>query len=122
MPKLTAPLFSLSASKAFKKILTFQKRKSGTVVYGFSKPGAVNPFTPSASQNVQRAKIGDLVAQWQAMSQVLKDSWNELAKLVGYVGTGYHYFIHLGGIYPIGYEWSDSEVKWSDPSVSWNGF
>lgn len=97
MTKLTGPLFSLSASKTLKKLLTFQKRPSGHAVYKYNKPGDVNPFIPSDGQVSQRAVIGALVAKWQALSVETKTYWDNLARAAGYIGTGYHYFIHSGG-------------------------
>jgi len=90
---------SISASKTLKKVLTFQKRKSGNVVYKYTKPGDINPFTPSVSQQTQRGRIGDLVSEWQAFSEAEKAVWNEAAKEADYIGTGYHYFIHKSALY-----------------------
>jgi hypothetical protein len=98
MSKVKGPMMSLSASKTLKKTLTFQGRPSGCAVYKYTKPGDVNPFTPSVSQETQRARIGALVAQWQALSEAGKAVWNEAAKNVNYVGTGYHYFIHKSAL------------------------
>ena len=99
MSKVIAPLMSLSASKTLKKTLTFQERKSGSVVYKHTKPGDINPFTPSVSQQTQRSRIADLVSEWQALSDAEKKLWNEAAKEADYIGTGYHYFIHKSVIY-----------------------
>jgi len=121
MPKVFGPALSLSASKSFGKILTFQKRPSGHAVYPYSKPGGREPYMPSAAQKAQRAGIAGLVSQWKALSQALKNSWDEAAKEVGYIGTGYHFFIHSGGVYPVVYQWSDSRVQWSDSNVGWSG-
>ena len=98
MSKATGPLLSLSASKTFKKTLTYQRRPSGHAVYKYTKPGDVTPFTPSIAQEAQRARIGDLVAQWQALSGAEKEVWNEAAKEADYIGTGYHYFIHKSAV------------------------
>ena len=122
MPKVTGPCFSLGASKALKKTMIYQRKKGLDVLYKYHKPGSREPFTRSPKQAAQRAIIGNLVAQWRAFSQAVKDSWDKVAKTVGYIGTGYHYFIHLGGVYPTIYTWSDSRVKWSDSNVGWSGF
>jgi len=97
MAKVAAPLFSLSASKSLRKTLTFQKRKAGSVVYGFKKPGDVSPFTPSGSQVTQRASFKSLIDDWNGLSPSEKAEWNEAAKEAGFIGTGFNYFISQGG-------------------------
>jgi len=121
MAKVVGPALSLDASKSLKKTVTFQRRSSGNVIYPFQKPGGRAPFVPSAGQNTQRALIGSLVAQWQALSQSAKDVWETAAKRARYIGTGYHYFIHTQAVVPEVFEWSGSNVKWSDPAVGWSG-
>lgn len=122
MAKVTAGLMSLSAKKSLNKTITYQNRKSGGVAYLYTKPGDRGAFTPSVGQLAQRAKIGSLVAEWQALSAGIKNLWNELAKILNFVGTGYHYFLHLGGIFPVVHSWSDSGVAWSDADVGWSGY
>ena len=97
MPKVVGPAFSLSASKSLKKTLTYQKRPSGHAVYPHKKPGDREPFTPSPKQQTQRSRIAQLVSDWQKLSDEDKELWNDAAKEVGFIGTGYHYFIHKGG-------------------------
>jgi len=122
MAKITGPAFSLSASKSLKKLLTFQRRPSGHAIYPHTKPGDREPFIPSPDQNDQRLKIKQLVEQWQSLSAVEKTAWDVKAKEVGYVGSGYHYFIHQNGGFGNVFEWSDSRVAWSDPKVGWSGY
>ncbi len=120
MSKVSAPLFSLTASRTLANTLTFQKRASTHVVYLKSKPGDKTPFTPSASQLTQRVTFGALVASWQALNDNEKGLWEEEAKLKKFNGTGYGYFMHVGGGF-LGYDWGASQVEWSDPLVSWVG-
>jgi len=99
MPKVTGPAFSLAASKSLKKTLTYQKRPSGHAVYPHEKPGGREPFTPSPKQTAQRSHIGELVARWQALAAATKELWDTAAEGAGYIGTGYHFFIHKDGVY-----------------------
>jgi len=96
MSKVTGPLFSLGASKTLRDTLTFQRRPSGHAVYLKTQPGKVTPFTPSAGQIAQRAVIATRVSDWQALSASDKANWDALAIAAGYIGTGYHYYIHKG--------------------------
>lgn len=98
MPKVIGPLFSLSARKTIRKILTFQRRPSGTAVCKYAYPGSVRSFTPSDSQVTQRAAMAALVTQWQGLSAAEKAVWDAAALAAAYHATGYHYFIHLGGV------------------------
>lgn len=121
MPKVTAPLFSLAASKTFGNVLTFQKRASGHVVYLKNVPGSISPFTPSGAQNAVRAEIKLRVEAWQALSASFKSQWDVEAKLIGYFGTGYHLYIHNPTAFVPGYTWSDPAVAWADSVISWAG-
>jgi hypothetical protein len=101
MAKVTGPVLSLDAAGSLKKTLTYQNRPSGSSVYLYKKPGSVFSFTPSASQQVQRSVIGYIVARWKLLSAAQKAYMNNLAKSIGYIGTGYHYFLHTLGLYPV---------------------
>jgi hypothetical protein len=118
MAKVTGPSLALGAGGTVGEALTFQKKGKGHAVYGHKE----HKDAKSAAQLAQRSTIGSLVAQWQALSASIKEFWDQIAKEVGYVGTGYHYFIHLGGVLPAGFTWSDARVGWSDTGVSWIGF
>lgn len=100
MPKVTGPAFSLDAKGSLKKTITYQKRPSGSAVFPRSEPGAREPFTYSYSQLLQRENIRRYVAAWRALSQVRRDEWDDLAKALGRLGTGYHLYIHNKGINP----------------------
>ncbi len=121
MSKVTAPLFSLEARKTLANTLTFQKRKSTSVVYLANKPGSVLPFTPSASQLSQRSTIGSRVSAWKALPASFKIQWDDEAERVFYSGTGYHLYIHDPSAFVASYTWSDSVVAWADADISWLG-
>ena len=118
MAKVVGPAISLGAGGTVGDALTFQKKGKGHAVYGHSK----HKDAKSGLQLSQRATIAALVLQWQQLTAYAKSLWDDLAKVVQYTGTGYHYFMHKGGAYPTGFDWSDSRVAWSDPDVSWLGF
>ena len=46
----------------------------------YNRPGAKNPFSPSASQVLNREFYASAIAVWQAKSQAQKDYWNDLVK------------------------------------------
>ena len=121
MAKVVGPVLSISASKSLKKTVTYQRRPSGHAIYRYTKPGDRVPFISTASQNIQRSIIGSLVAQWKLLNQSQKEEWDRKANLIGYVGTGYHYFIHMKGNL-VGYTWADLKVAWSDDYVGWSGY
>lgn len=98
MAKVTGPLFSLKATKAFKKVIIYQGKKALNLVFGFHKPGSKTPFTPSESQITQRLAIKALVEAWQELSDATKELWENWAQDIGYVGTGYHLYIHKKGL------------------------
>lgn len=98
MPKVTGGLFSLKATKSLKKTITYQGKKGQNIVYKYHKPGDKNPFTPSDTQVAQRLAVKVLVKAWQALSDASKLLWETAAEQVRYVGTGYHYFMHLKGV------------------------
>jgi len=97
MPKVTGGLFSLKATKSLKKTITFQGKKGQNIVYKYHKPGDKNPFVASESQVYQRGIIRGLVSAWQALTDESKALWENAAEAVKYIGTGYHYFIHMNG-------------------------
>ena len=121
MAKVTGPVLSLTAAKSLMKTVTYQKRPSGHAVYLRSHPGRIAPFIVSETQKAQRIIIGNLVAQWKALSKLFRDNWDEEAKEVGYIGTGYHYFIHMKGGLIISAEWDDAHIAWDDAAASWDG-
>jgi hypothetical protein len=66
MPKVTGPLFSLSARKTFGKTLTFQTRPSGTAVFIRKSPHD----TKTANQIKHRDIIAQAVAKWQYLGTI----------------------------------------------------
>ena len=97
MAKVFGPCFSLSASKTLKKLLVFKRKKGVNIVGRYHKPGSKTPTSLTFGQACQRADIAFLVAAWQGLSADEKQEWDDNAKSVGYIGTGYHYFIHKTG-------------------------
>lgn len=99
--KVFGPVFSLDARGRVGKGIVFQGRPRGSVVMKRPIPPRKSLIEGSAAQQQQRTVIAGLVAQWQALSAGAKTLWDELAVQVNYLGAGYHYFLHLKGVYPI---------------------
>lgn len=97
MPKVTGPLLSLDARQSIGKTLTFQNRRGVSVVYGYKKPGDVTPLVLSTDQELQREKFSAIVWKWQQLTAGEKETWNQSAIDKGFVGTGYHLFVHTYG-------------------------
>ena len=93
MAKVTGPALALGAGGTIGDALTFQKKGKGHAVYAYEK----HKDAGSGLQLTQRARIGQLVTDWQNLSAVWKNAWELSAKAAGYHGTGYHYFMHKGG-------------------------
>ena len=55
--------------------VTFQKNSSGNVARLKSK----KPLNPTLAQANQQTLLSQLVAYWSTLSQVNKDTWNDLA-------------------------------------------
>lgn len=100
MPKVTGPCFSLDAQKSMRKTITYQRRPSGNVVFPWSRPGGREPFAYSSAQWAQRAKVKAYVAAWRALDVNYREQWDDLAKELGEIGTGYHLYIKNKGVYP----------------------
>lgn len=98
MPKVIGPCFSLSAFKSLGKALIYQRKRGMNLLFKHHRPGSREPTVVSPKQESQRNRIADLVSQWRALGSWMKEVWDYRAKLVKYIGTGYHYFIHKGGI------------------------
>jgi hypothetical protein len=106
MAKVVGPIMSLDAKGKIKKTLVYQGFNGGVKVNKYSKPGSVNPFTPSASQLAQRAVIGARVAEWQALTAGQKAVWDQDAKDLGFHGTGYHLYMHRATVSGGGDTWT----------------
>jgi len=93
MAKADGPLFSLEAKGTTKKTLTYQKRKGTSVVYQYKKPGSVNSYYPSATQN--NARFLYILAQvgWANISQAKKDSCKILADAESRPMSGFNYYV-----------------------------
>jgi len=89
MVKLKGPLMSLGAHGSLDKVLTYAGRKSGHQTRKYSKPTG----TASAKQRAQRRLTEFLVAQWQNMTEIQKNTWEAAAKASDKRLAGYHYFL-----------------------------
>lgn len=97
MPRVFGPCFSLTASKSLRKKIVYQRKKGLNLVGKYRKPGSREPTEMSDLQACQRADIGFLVVAWQDLTEAERVQWDEDAKSAGFIGTGYHYFIHKKG-------------------------
>jgi len=89
MAKVTAPLFSLDASGTIGKAFTFSKWKGRHYVRT-----RVSPYNPQSSgQSTQRTAFSAAVAVWKGMSSSEKESWNNRAKNLGLVMSGYNFYV-----------------------------
>jgi len=100
MAKVIGPCLSLDAAGTIGKLGTFQKRLSGHSLYLRNFPGGREPFSPSPAQNVQRAAFKVVAQQWATLDSNYKDQWDDLAKEIGEVGTGFHLYCKLKGVNP----------------------
>jgi len=91
MVKLKGPIMSLEAHGSIGKILTFSERGSGSQTRKYTKPIKA----PSAKQRAQRRLTEFLVAQWQNMTEIQKDVYEDAAKATGKQISGYHYFLSV---------------------------
>lgn len=103
MARAKGPLFSQEASKQLGKTLIFKTKAGKTFVTRYNKPGGQNPFTPSASQNENRALYREAVEQWQSFPATLKAYWNELANMWKPKISGWNLFYKMAFENPKGY-------------------
>lgn len=83
MPKVTGPLFSVTASGSLAGVLTYAQHASTNIVRAM--PSHQPPSTPL--QTAQRDRIAALAACWTAQPQAIKDLW--IARAVQLLTTGY---------------------------------
>lgn len=83
MPKVTGPLFSVTASGSLAGVLTYAQHASTNIVRAL--PLYQPPGTPL--QDAQRARIAALAACWTAQTPAIKDAWK--ARAVQLLTTGY---------------------------------
>lgn len=100
MVKVVGPCLSLDAQGSLKNSITYQRRPSGSAVYQKSEPGAREPFSYSPAQLTQRLSVQSLVSAWRNLDVNYKNQWDDLAKEMGMIGTGYHAYMQLKGINP----------------------
>jgi hypothetical protein len=87
VPKVLGPLFSITAHGTFGGILTYQRRRSGAVVY----PKSVPRITFTNPQVAQRASVASAVSSWRALDDASKAWW--IFKAEGMAHSGYLLYI-----------------------------
>lgn len=93
MAKVFGPALSLDAKGTIGKILTYQNRPKSQTVMRKPSSSRVSLDNPSIARQAQRAVIGNLVRQWQALTPAEQYYWDYLADQSGLNIKGYHYFI-----------------------------
>lgn len=91
MVRIRGPLHSLKASKQFGHLMIFKTYGNRNILTKYNAPGSVKPFTKSATQSQQRTIYGQGVEAWQALSDSIKEQYNETAKGEQY--SGYNLFM-----------------------------
>ena len=103
MPKVTGPLFSLSASGTFMGAIEFRKRQEGGgVVTRIRTRKRTKPRTASQVQHNQQWSAAS--AAWRGLFDVEKSTWNDKAKTNGYK-SGFRLWIS---------EWFTQRIKSPD--------
>ena len=82
----------MTAQKQLGKTLIYKMKGNRAFATRYNRPGGKNPFSPSASQVLNREFYGEAVAVWQAKSQAQKDYWNDLAKERNLSMSGWNLF------------------------------
>jgi hypothetical protein len=82
MPKVAGPCFSVEGKGALAEILTYQKRPSGSAVYGYKKPGDIvrSHAEPTAEQQQMRDYYREACEHWRMLSEEEKGEWREFVK------------------------------------------
>jgi len=103
MAKVFGPGLSIAAKGKVGKGVAFQDRPKGPSMIKRPVASRKSLDQPSAAKQAQRTIIKNLVSQWQALSVLDKEAWTTLADRLGTALSGYHYFMHLGGLFPYFY-------------------
>lgn len=83
MPKVTGPLFSVTARGSLGKMITFRQVQNSSLVSIHSAPtGAA-----SAVQTAYRNRVGEMAGSWSSQTQPVKDLW--IARGVFFSLSGY---------------------------------
>ena len=77
MVKVTGPTLSLNAAGSLGKILTYQKRLKGNVVYMKSKPGRIGIVGNTYNQYQVKIYILQAVRHWHLLSASEKQEWDD---------------------------------------------
>lgn len=91
MAKTTGPLLSLEAHGTLSKLLTYSKKRTGSIARSFHKPNK----EVTLKQWTQRHIIGLLTAHWQCMTAAEKLVYEGLAKFATSPISGFNYFIKV---------------------------
>jgi len=134
MPKLTGPLFSISAHGTMKDTITYQGSPSGPRVQ--LVPKHRDMFT--GSQSLVRTSFLQAASQWRALDGATKTWWNTRAEGQGMTGYNLYIKVYLTGSGgtpptphaplwsddfnrdngPLGDDWTDIEgPTWSDIAI-----
>jgi len=77
MGKVTGPLFSLSASKVFGKVLEYRNSKGTNIVSKKHKPGDIGPANYSIYSLNARIYTTEAVSKWQSLAVEEKQQWSD---------------------------------------------
>ena len=92
MTRLKNPLMSMTAQKQLGKTLIYKMKGNRAFATRYNRPGAKNPFSPSASQVETREFCAEAVVVWQAKNQAQKDYWDDKAKEKNLSMSGWNLF------------------------------
>jgi len=95
MPKVTGPLFSITALGTLGKVITFQKNRSGSIVTKMPVPKKGT----TEDQEAARSKFQAAAASWSSLTENEKANWNSVA--AGTKQTGFNIYLkeYLTGTY-----------------------
>lgn len=91
MAKLTAPLFSLTASKQLGRKLIYRTSARNSRVVKYYYPGSSHAFSPSVGQLEIRDTYRAAISAWRALSDEQKNEYRARAR--GLVMTGWNLFV-----------------------------
>jgi len=80
MVRVVGPLMSQSASGTVGKDIEFRSTKHGPVITRQHRPGSINTSEPSPAQLEQRAKFSAAASQWQLLTALQRQNYNDEAQ------------------------------------------
>lgn len=80
MATITGPLHSDAAAGTLAGQITYRRTRRGFAATRYSKPGSVNPFTPSPPQALIRAITKSLMQMWPTITEEHRATWTALAE------------------------------------------